>query len=131
MSRKVRHILESDSTDYHKGYADGMKAAFEESELDAYYAGVGYGKKSAGDKHIGFSSDEERRQFEAGMKNKSKHFRSYRSEPPTFFERLFGIHRKDRPTGDYKKQRTRKTKKYVNRKRRRSGRRKRRNDSLR
>ena len=42
--RRIRHNLTSDSSDYHKGYSDGMKAAFEESELDAYYAGVGYGK---------------------------------------------------------------------------------------
>ena len=85
MARKVRNKIQSDSTDYHKGYADGMKAAFEESELDAYYAGVGYGKKASGDKHLGFTSDYERQQFEAGIANKSKHFRAYRSEPPTFF----------------------------------------------
>lgn len=88
MSRKVRHILESDSTDYHKGYADGMKAAFEESELDAYYAGVGYGKKSAGDKHIGFNSAEERYQFEKGIKNRGKHFNSVRVEPKSLLEKI-------------------------------------------
>ena len=30
--------------DYQKGYRDGMQDAFDKSELDAYYAGVGYGK---------------------------------------------------------------------------------------
>lgn len=119
MSRRVRNEIRSDSTDYHKGYADGMKAAFEESELDAYYAGVGYGNKAAGDKHIGFSSDEERQQFEAGVKNKSKHFRAYRSEPPTFLERLFGIHKKDNATASYKSSRIKNAKKRLNKGRRR------------
>ena len=90
MPRKARHLMRDNTPDYQMGYADGMKAAFEESELDAYYAGVGYGKKAAGDKHIGFNNDEERQQFEAGIQNRGKHFRSYRAEP-TFFERLFGI----------------------------------------
>ena len=89
MSKKrARHFIKSDTTEYHKGYADGMKAAFEESELDAFYAGVGYGKKNAKDKHIGFRNDEERRQFEAGMRSSDKHFRAYRAEPKGFFERL-------------------------------------------
>ena len=95
MSRKNRHKLRSDTSDYHKGYADGMKAAFEESELDAYYTGVGYGKKQAGDKHIGFNSDLERQQFEAGMFNKDKHFRAYQSEPLTIWDRLFGFRHTD------------------------------------
>lgn len=91
MSRSNRYNLRSDADDYRRGYADGMKAAFEETELDAYYAGVGYGKKNAKDSHIGFNNAEERRQFEKGIKNKDNHFNSYRAEKPGFFERLFGI----------------------------------------
>ena len=87
-NKKSRHFIRSNTPEYTKGYADGMKAAFEESELDAYYAGVGYGKKNAKDKHIGFTNDEERRQFEAGIQNNHKHFRAYRAEPKGFFERL-------------------------------------------
>ena len=119
MSRKVRYELQSDSSDYHKGYADGMKAAFEESELDAYYAGVGYGKKAAGDKHIGFNNDEERQQFEAGMKNKGKHFRAYRAEPPTFLERLFGGRsiRRENAVAEYRGRKTKNTRKRLSRKR--------------
>ena len=78
MSRSNRYNLRSDADDYRRGYADGMKAAFEETELDAYYAGVGYGKKNAKDSHIGFNNAEERRQFEKGIKNKDNHFNSYR-----------------------------------------------------
>ena len=89
MSKNPRMPMRSDSSDYHKGYLDGRKSAFDESELDAYYAGVGYGKKAKGTKHLGFTSDEERRQFEAGVSNSGKHFRSYRAEPPSFLERLF------------------------------------------
>lgn len=90
MARKTRHEIKSDNPDYSKGYRDGLKAAFEESELDAYYAGVGYGKKAAGVKHIGFSSPEEREQFQKGIEKKDRHFNSFRAEPPTFWERLFG-----------------------------------------
>ena len=82
--------MRSDSSDYHQGYLDGRKSAFEDSELDAYYAGVGYGKKNANTKHMGFTNDEERRQFEMGISNSHKHFRAYRAEPLTFWERLFG-----------------------------------------
>ena len=58
--QKNRYVMREDTSDYQKGYADGMKAAYDDSELDAYYAGVGYGKKASGDKHIGFNNDEER-----------------------------------------------------------------------
>ena len=89
MSRRTRYKEFDNSSDYTKGYLAGQKAAFEESELDAYYAGVGYGKKTAKTKHIGFSSPEERRNFESGMRNHNKHFHSYRGEL-TFFEKIFG-----------------------------------------
>ena len=89
MSKKARMPMQSDNADYHKGYLDGRRSAFDDSELDAYYAGVGYGKKSKSMKHIGFTSDEERKQFEAGVSNAGKHFRAYRAEPPSFWERLF------------------------------------------
>lgn len=89
MSRRMRYKRTSDSTDYNKGYLDGQRAAFEESELDAYYAGVGYGKKVAKTKHIGFSNPEERENFEKGIRNHNKHFHSYKAEK-SFFEKLFG-----------------------------------------
>ena len=89
-NRKRRPSAAGDGSEYSKGYMDGLKASFEEAELDAYYAGVGFGKKAAGDEHIGFTSDSERRQFELGIAKKDEHFHSYRSEPLGFFERLFG-----------------------------------------
>ena len=48
-----------------------------DTELDAYFAGVGYGKRIAGDKHLGFNSAEECENFEQGIRNKDKHFKSY------------------------------------------------------
>ena len=111
--------MSSDSPEYQKGFADGMKASFESTELDAYYAGVGYGKKASGDKHIGFNSDYERQQFEAGMKNKNKHFRSYRAEKPGFFERLFGgkdLHY-EAAVGEYRNERVNNTRKSLSKKR--------------
>lgn len=86
-----RNKMSRDTSDYTKGYQDGMNAAFEGSALDAYYAGVGYGKKVAKDRNVGFNSDEEREQFERGIKNKDKHFKGYRAEKPSFLERLFGV----------------------------------------
>ena len=72
-----------------------MQDTFEKSELDAYYAGVGYGKMKAKDKHLGFNSNEERQVFEHGIENKDKHFKSIRAYR-SFWERLFGIGRKER-----------------------------------
>lgn len=89
MSRRTRYKEFDNSSDYTKGYLAGQKAAFEESELDAYYAGIGYGKKMAKTKHIGFSTPEERRNFENGIKNHDSYFHSYRGEP-TVFEKIFG-----------------------------------------
>ncbi len=118
--KKTRYVMKSETSEYHKGYADGIKAAFDESELDAYYTGVGYGKKASGDKHIGFNNDDERRSFEAGVKNNSKHFRAYRAEPPTFFERIFfGIKvKKENSTGSYQNKKNKYTKKRLNKNRR-------------
>ena len=94
MQRNKNRFNRSDrDNDYQKGYRDGMQDAFDKSELDAYYARVGYGKMKAKDKHIGFNSDEERREFEKGIANKDKHFKSYRARK-SFAERLFGIDRK-------------------------------------
>ena len=90
MRRKRSSKSFSKVTEYEKGYSDGMKAAFEDSELDAYYTGVGYGKRQSKDKHIGFNSSEERRQFEKGVRNKDAHFKSYEVKEPSFFEKLFG-----------------------------------------
>ena len=117
--KSKRYIMRSDSAEYQKGYADGMKASFESSELDAYFAGVGYAKKASGDKHIGFNSDYERQQFEDGMKNKHKHFRSYRTEKASFWERLFGGKglKRENALGEYKKERIKKTQKKLKKKR--------------
>ena len=93
--------------DYKQGYLDGMKDACEHSELSAYYAGVGYGKKLAGDDNIGFNSHEELEQFQHGIKSKDKYFNSFRSEPLSWWERLFG-----------KKTASNKTLKYSNPKKR-------------
>ena len=91
MSRKTISKKTVDDSDYLKGYWDGQQAAFEKSELDAYYAGVGYGKRQSGDKHLGFNNAEERRQFERGIERKDEHFNSYRVSKLSFLERLFGV----------------------------------------
>lgn len=99
--------------DYQKGYRDGMQDAFDKSELDAYYAGVGYGKMKSKDKHIGFNSDEERREFEKGIANKDEHFKSYQTRR-SFWQCLFGVGNKDRisaPRKNYPKKALKKKKK--------------------
>lgn len=89
MSRKKKYNRSYNGNDYQKGYLDGMQDAFEESELDAYYAGVGYGKMKAKDKHIGFNSAKEREQFEKGLANKDNHFKSYELRR-SLLSRIFG-----------------------------------------
>ena len=81
------------SDDYERGYNAGMKAILDETELDAYYAGVGYGKKNANDKYLGFNSKKERERFEEGIREKDKHFNAYRAEHLSWWERLFGVKR--------------------------------------
>lgn len=88
MSR-LKNVRDSeDGKSYRQGYEDGAKDAFDHAELDAFYAGVGYGKKLAGDKNIGFKNEVERERFEEGIQAKDKHFNSYRVEPKGFFERI-------------------------------------------
>lgn len=110
----------SNSSDYNLGYLHGQQDSFNATELDAYYCGVGYAKKIAGDKHIGFNSDKEREQFEAGMRNKNKHFRSYRAEPPSFLERLLGgkAIRRENAVGEYENKRMKSTRKRISKLRR-------------
>ena len=80
--------LSSGLSEYQKGYLDGQHDTFEASELDAYYAGVGFGKRLNGDKHLGFTSAKERDQFEKGIRDKDEYFNSYRTRPLSFWERL-------------------------------------------
>lgn len=94
MSRKKNMVNQDPDSVYLKGYYDGMRDTFDNSEFDAYYAGVGFGKMKAKDKHIGFNSQEEREAFERGIEHKDKHFKSVRAYR-SFWERLFGIGRKE------------------------------------
>ena len=88
--------------DYKKGYLDGLADAYKDNELSAYYAGVGYGKKAAGDDSIGFNSHEELSQFQHGVASKDKHFNSFRTEPLSWWERLFGGKRDTQKTLKHK-----------------------------
>ena len=81
------------SDDYERGYYAGLNENFERTNLDAYFAGVGYGKKNAKDKYLGFNSADEREQFEHGIRQKDKHFNAHRAEPLSWWERLFGVKR--------------------------------------
>ena len=89
MSRKVRNKVRNNESDYNKGFTDGLQASFDSSELDAYYAGVGYGKAIAKNKRLGFNSEEERLEFEKGMRNRNNHFHVYHARKPTLLERIF------------------------------------------
>ena len=81
------------SDDYERGYYAGLNENIERTNLDAYFAGVGYGKKNSKDKYIGFNNAEEREQFENGIRQKDKHFNAHRAEPLSWWERLFGVKR--------------------------------------
>lgn len=85
-----RNMSKSESAkDYSKGYLDGVRDAIDDSELHAYYVGVGYGKHREGDTHLGFNTSGERESFHAGVKNRANHFNSYCYKKPGFFARLF------------------------------------------
>ena len=76
------------SNEYKRGYLDGMNDKITESGAHAYYAGVGYGKKEAGEKHLGFADHEHLESFNRGVRDKDKHFISVKKEMG-FFEKLF------------------------------------------
>ena len=84
--REKRNSREADI--YNEGFRDGIKASLEDSGLHAYYAGVGYGKKAASDKHIGFQNAEHLEEFEKGVRQKDRHFITVQKEQG-FFESLF------------------------------------------
>ena len=81
------------SDDYERGYHAGYNAKIEKIDENAYFVGVGYGKKNARDAYIGFNSADEREQFEKGVRENHKHFNAKRVEPLTWWERLFGVKR--------------------------------------
>ena len=68
------------SSDYQKGYIDGITDSMTDTNVHAFFAGVGYGKSEANVTHLGFNSAEERESFERGMAKKDDHFNAYRSE---------------------------------------------------
>ena len=74
--------------DYKQGYLDGMNDKIIETGAHAYFAGVGYGKKEAGEKHLGFADHEHLESFNRGVRDKDKHFISVKKEMG-FFEKLF------------------------------------------
>ena len=74
--------------DYSVGYRDGIEEQRDSKSMAAYYTGVGYGKREAGEKHLGFTSQAERESFDNGVRSKDKHFRAHRYKKPSLFERL-------------------------------------------
>ncbi len=80
--------MKGQNNDYRRGYQDGINDSLVDSRALAYYAGVGYGKKEAGEKHLGFQDPEHLESFNRGVRNKDKHFISVKKEQG-FFERLF------------------------------------------
>ena len=85
--RNMSHA--ENAKDYSEGYLDGVRDAIEDSEIHAYYAGVGYGKHRSGNTNLGFNTRDERESFHAGINNNDKHFNSYQYKTPGFFARLF------------------------------------------
>lgn len=80
--------------DYDVGYRDGIEEHRDSKSMAAYYAGVGYGKHKAGERHLGFTSEKERYSFDNGVRSKDKHFRAHSYKKPGFFEWLFSSERK-------------------------------------
>ena len=113
---KYKFNRSDENNDYQKGYRDGMQDSFDESELDAYYAGVGYGKMEAKDKFIGFNSDRERRAFDRGVINKDQHFNAHQVQPMSFLQRLFGFGRKNASKQKVKRKKVRTKSKKVSKK---------------
>lgn len=82
------------SGDYQKGYIDGVSDTLSDTNVHAFFTGVGYGKGQANVTHLGFNSAEERESFERGISKKDEHFNAYKGNRISLIERIFGT----RPT---------------------------------
>ena len=74
-------------------YNDGFEDGKADVDTQAYFMGVGYGKRQNDVKHIGFKTKEHKDSFVQGAKAHDRHFLSYSTEepvarPPSLLERL-------------------------------------------
>ena len=77
------------SDEYNDGYEDGKA----DVDNQAFFMGVGYGKKLHGVKHIGFNTKKHKDSFVQGTKAHDKHFLSFSTKDkglrrPSLLERL-------------------------------------------
>ena len=75
-------------------FYEGVEHGRNDPEVHAYYAGVGYGKKSGGSRHVGFKSQSERAAFDRGFDARDRHFIAVEKEEPSWIEKLFGLSKK-------------------------------------
>ena len=75
---------------YNDDNRNGSKKKYSRSGYAAFYTGVGYGKASHGEKHLGFNSDDDRKSFERGTERHKKYFMTHSKEtkPKGFFARI-------------------------------------------
>ena len=84
MARKKRNLADRD---YIRGYAAGAK----DPKVRAYYLGVGYGKRDAGQENVGFSHKDEHAAFERGIENHHNHYIVIRKKKKSLLDHIFAL----------------------------------------
>ena len=88
------HYFPGSTDSERKSFGEGVESGRENPYLHAYFVGVGFAKGAAGDT-LGFKNDEQRKRFEAGVRDHQQHFVTFTSaseeaDGPSFFGKLFG-----------------------------------------
>ena len=90
-------------------FYEGVEHGRNDPDVHAYYAGVGYGKKSGGSRHVGFKSQSERAAFDRGFDARDRHFIAVEKEEPSWIEKLFGLSKKKKKASNAKRRVSKKT----------------------
>ena len=84
MAKKKRSGADKD---YNRGYAAGAR----DPKVRAYYLGVGYGKRDAGQENVGFSHKDEHAAFERGIENHHYHYVVIRKKKKGLLDHIFAL----------------------------------------
>ena len=109
MARK-KHNYHGSSEAEERAFYSGVNSGQADSDVHAFFVGVGYGKGARGDRHVGFREPSQKSSFDRGVENCNKHFSVVEVDKP-WWKRLFSGERSD----DFSRGRARRQKKQDHR----------------
>ena len=84
----AKHYYRGSNIEDYSMFESGVSSGREDPDVHAYFVGVGYGKGTRGDTHVGFSDPKQNHNFKRGVDNCNKHFVPYEVHKP-WWKRLF------------------------------------------